>query len=118
MKQVSMGACADNLDAAGNALHLGRRIGHIDRNSISCFNLPIVVDALMNHADQVRLVRILQIEGECPLRVGFGAGFLLRALIGGKKNYFVAGCGLAMGLVANYAFNGVGCEARRKRADN
>ena len=78
----------------------------------------MVGDAVVNGADQVRRLRVVELEGEVAFCVRLGARRFFHALPEAEQNYIVAGGGLAGGGVLHGAGKGLSggerCEEKRE----
>src|ERR1700736_5796241 len=53
--------------------HIGIRVEHINRDDVTGRCSHVVVDALVNYADQIQIPSVSHVESKGPMRVGLGA---------------------------------------------
>jgi hypothetical protein len=77
----------------------------------------MVGDVLMDSTDQVRGLRVVQLETELALGVGFGAASLFHPLTQLEQDDFVSGGGLAGGGILDRAGKSLGGREGREKKE-
>jgi hypothetical protein len=74
----------------------------------------------VNDTDNINSLSIGFVEGKAALRIGFGPSLFLflRSITQFEQDHVISGCGLAGGLVLDFAGDGVGRGSRTAEAAN